>query len=78
VANRNGGPGFHLFYAITPVCTTEKAREHPQRYMRAIRARMVELLGADPNYHGGGVSKTPGHRGGTPSSCTRMSTAWAS
>lgn len=61
VANRNGGPGFHLFYAITPVCTTEKAREHPQRYMRAIRARMVELLGADPNYHGGGVSKTPGH-----------------
>ena len=55
------GPGFHLFYAITPVCTTEAARSRPQDYMRAIRDRMVELLGADANYHGSGVTKTPGH-----------------
>ena len=62
VTNREGrGDGFHLFYAITPVCTTEAARSRPQDYMRAIRDRMVELLGADPNYHGSGVTKTPGH-----------------
>ena len=62
VTNREGrGDGFHLFYAITPVCTSEAARSRPQDYMRAIRDRMVELLGADPNYHGGGVTKTPGH-----------------
>lgn len=76
MANRNGGVGFHLFYAITPVCTTEAARSHPQRYMRAVRDRMGELLGADANYHGGGVTKRLGIRGGTPSSCTRTSTAW--
>ena len=36
VTNREGrGDGFHLFYAITPVCTSEAARSRPQDYMRA-------------------------------------------
>lgn len=67
VANRSNEHeakgGFHLFYAIVPVCRSDKAHSHPVRYMQALYDRMVVLLGADAAYHGasGSICKTPGH-----------------
>lgn len=52
----------HLFYSISPVCTSDAARHKPQQLLRAIYTKMAEQLGADPDYHGGPVAKTPGHR----------------
>ena len=50
----------HLYYAIVPVCKSDKARTKPVRYMNAVREAMSLKLSADPCYHGP-FAKTPYH-----------------
>lgn len=49
----------HWYYAISPVYL--KGRQHPIAFAKAIYQAMVTKLGADPDYAGGPVSKTPFH-----------------
>lgn len=60
VRNRASGNS-HLYYAISPVCTTEAARDKPIAFMKAVYAAFSIALRADPNFHSGPVAKTPGH-----------------
>jgi hypothetical protein len=60
VMNRESGRA-HLYYAVAPVCTTEKARAKPIAYMRAVYEAMAARLDADPAYRQGSIAKTPGH-----------------
>lgn len=59
---RNPGNGHvHLYWRLAaPVPTSDKARTKPIRMLAAINAAFVEILGADPNYHGP-VAKNPLH-----------------
>ncbi|MBV7300260.1 replication initiation protein [Enterovibrio paralichthyis] len=50
----------HLFYAITPVCISNKARQKPIDFMQKVYRAMVDAFDADPDYSGP-VAKTPGH-----------------
>lgn len=51
----------HWFYAIEPVRTGPDARPAPQRFMRSVYRAMRTRIGADIDYAGGPVAKTPGH-----------------
>lgn len=50
----------HLYYAIVPVCTSDKARSKPIQFMKRVYQAMAKSMDADPSY-AGTVAKTPHH-----------------
>lgn len=49
--NANHSPRGHAYYALeNPVCHTRKAKDHPIRYMNAVRNALTRIAGADPRY----------------------------
>ena len=60
VRDPNSGSS-HWYYAIEPVRTGANARPAPMRYMRSVYKAMCSRIGADTDYAGGPVAKTPGH-----------------
>ncbi|MFZ3461448.1 replication initiation protein [Vibrio harveyi] len=50
----------HLFYAIVPVCISDKGRSKPIQFMKRIYSAMATSLNADESY-AGIVAKTPHH-----------------
>lgn len=51
----------HWYYAIEAVMTGPDARPAPLRFMKAVYRAMRNQIGADEDYFGGPVAKTPGH-----------------
>ncbi|MBM5152293.1 replication initiation protein, partial [Vibrio parahaemolyticus] len=41
---------YHMSYAISPVCTTENAREKPLAYLAAIHRTYKRLLNSDAGF----------------------------
>ncbi len=50
----------HLYYAIVPVCISDKARAKPIQFMKRVYQAMAKQLKADPCYTGI-IAKTPHH-----------------
>ncbi|GLT20462.1 hypothetical protein GCM10007938_42470 [Vibrio zhanjiangensis] len=59
VRNRRSNKA-HLYYAIPPVCVSDKARAKPIQYMKAIYKAMATRLESDGQYSGP-MAKTPFH-----------------
>ncbi len=48
----------HISFAIQPVCTSDKGRAHPKRYLDAVRRGLALAYKADPDYTGR-ITKNP-------------------
>ncbi|MCP3672139.1 MAG: hypothetical protein GY814_17260, partial [Gammaproteobacteria bacterium] len=48
----------HISFAIVPVCTSNKGRSHPKRYLEAVRRGLAIAYKADPDYTGR-ITKNP-------------------
>jgi hypothetical protein len=60
VVNQDNGHGHYLYEIEAPVCTTDRARIKPVKYLAAIEAAYRDTLRADPGY-GGLIIKNPAH-----------------
>jgi hypothetical protein len=58
IVQNPGNSKSHLYYAIDPVCISDKARQNPIRYMKAIARGLAAALNADEAYTGR-IAKNP-------------------